>query len=161
MSSLPALSSSTSLALVSPPDRGTNLIPLMGNLLSAMGGAEASLQMEILKISQAISQFITQITEQFRAMVQRMSALEGEIMTSRAQTQEARRMNKDQMKAIQQFTLTIQSMNQKLGALESKMSSMESCIKAVDIRLQNLTRRHNIHRHVTQGLGVLTTQYRE
>ncbi|HAB99905.1 MAG TPA: hypothetical protein DCE71_08800 [Parachlamydiales bacterium] len=147
MSSSPALSSSTSLELATPPDRGANLMPLMKNLLSVMGGAEASLQLEILKISQAISQFITQITEQFQAMIQRMSALEGEIVTSRAQTQEARRMHEEQMKAIQEFTLTIQYMNQRLGALESRMSLLESSTKGAHIKVDDLGKKYSHHWH--------------
>ncbi len=161
MSLLPSSSSSTSVGLASPSDRGADLMPLMGNLLSVMGGADAHLRMEVLKISQAISQFITQITEQLQTMVRRIVELEGAIVTSRAQTQEARRINEAQIKALQQFTLTMQSVNQRLNALESRISLVESSIKTVNMNLQSLTRRHNIHRHVCQGGGCLTTQYRE
>ncbi len=135
MASLPSLSSSTSLALVSPPDRGANLMPLMANLVSAAGGSDAALQAEVLKTSQALSTFIEQTNGQLQTTETRNAALEARILASENHQAKQEKMHLAQMQALQNLNATME----RIGAqLNTRMDSLDNRLLATNQRIDQL-----------------------
>ncbi len=84
------MSSSAAQSLV-PHSSQPNPMLLMQHLLSVTKESDTDVQVEILKTSQAVSEFIEQMSGQFQMMAQRMAELESAALTASKQSLEAKK----------------------------------------------------------------------
>ncbi len=106
----------------------------MGNLFSLTKESDAAIQQEVFRTSQAVSGFIEQTTEQFHLMAHRIVELESTAVIAREQSKEAQKMHEAQMRAIEGLTAAVKAANEKLGALQSELSSMKAEIEILKTR---------------------------